>query len=348
LKKIIAIGSLIIFTSLILAACGGGAVEADTSGESASEAGEGAAVEEKAPEAKEDTLTAIRVSDGALDKDASFWNDAPILEVPTVNAEDPEALGGPTVMIQAAYDATYFYFRAEWSDATDSVLKNAWTWDGESFEKSGNEDRIMLVWPIQNNAEFASQGCGAACHNSADSTDEWYMGSDSEAVTYDAWHWKAARTNPVGYADDKWWGLQTDPDDYESSRHGDSRDGDHYANNKNENGDGPIFMSGADLTSSFIISGDEIDLDTSVLSAGDVIPGYIINRPDGSRGDIDAVGVWENGRWVVVLRRMLNTGNEDDVVFNPPKLVPFGLAIVDDGGGLPHTVGADPITLEWD
>jgi len=325
MKRIFVFSAMIFLVSAMLTACGGGAAEG-----------------------KEGSLVAIHVADGALDADAGFWNDAPVLEVPTVNAEDPEDDGGPTVMMQAAYDDTYFYLRTEWADPTESILKSAWAWDGESFEKSGNEDRVMLLFPIQNNAEFASQGCGAACHNSADSTDDWYMGSDSDSVTYDAWHWKAARTNPVGYTDDKWWGPQTDPDDYESSRHGDERDGSHYAGNKNEDGDAPIYMSGIDIASSFIFSGDEVDLDTSFLSAGDIVPGYVVSRPDGSRGDIDAVGFWENGRWVVVMRRLLNTGHDDDVVFNPPKALPLGVSVVDDGGGLPHTVSADPITLEWE
>jgi hypothetical protein len=325
MKKVFTSLSLIIFASLVLTACGGGALEA-----------------------KEGTLTAARVAIGSMDPAAEFWERSPVLEVPTVKAEDPESGDGPAIMLQAAYDDTYLYVRAEWQDATESVLKKGWTWDGAGFEQSGNEDRIMFLFPITNNAEFSSKGCAEACHNTADSVDDWWMGSESEDVTYDAWHWKAARTGPVGYADDKWWGSQTDPEDYESARHGDEREGSHYSDNRTEDKSAPMYMNGADLSSPFIFLGDEVALDTSMLSAGDVVPGYVINRPDGSRGDIDAVGFWENGSWVVVLRRLLDTGNADDVVFIPPKAVPFGVSIVDDGGGLPHTVGPDVIVLEWE
>lgn len=324
MKRTLGTFLLIFAASLSLAACGGGTLEA-----------------------KEGVLTAVKVSNGELNAAADFWEGSPILEAPTINAEDPDTGVGPTIMLQAAYDNTYIYVRAEWLDSTESVLKNAWTWDGKSFEKSGNEDRIMFLFPITTNPEFSSKGCAAACHNTADNTDEWWMGSDSEDVRYDAWHWKAARTNPVGYADDKWWGPQLDPDDIESSRHGDSKEGSHYSDNRNEEKTAPLFMNGADPSSVFIILGSEVVIDTSLLTPGDVVPGYTINRPGGSRGDIDAVGFWNNGRWVVTLRRLLDTGNADDVIFLPPKAVPFGISIVDNGGGLPHTVGPDVIVLEW-
>ncbi|MBK7919353.1 MAG: hypothetical protein IPJ94_24450 [Chloroflexi bacterium] len=57
--------------------------------------------------------------------------------------------------------------------------------------------------------------------------------------------------------------------------------------------------------------------------------------------------MWADGTWVVVYRRLLNTGHEDDVSFSPPKAVPFGMSVVDNGGGLPHTVGTEVLTLEW-
>lgn len=325
MKKIFVSLPLVFVVSLALTACGGGAIEG-----------------------KEGTLIAARISTGSMDAAADFWARSPVLEVPTVDAEVPDSEAGPTIKLQAAYDDNYLYVRAEWHDATESVLKKGWTWDGEGFEQSGNEDRIMFLFPITNNAEFSSKGCAVACHNSADEQDTWWMGSDSDDVSYDLWHWKAARSNPVGYSDDQWLGPQIDTEDVESAHHGDERGGSQYADNRNEDKTAPIYMHGSDLSAVFIFLGDEVDLDTSLLSAGDVVPGYVINRPDGSRGDIDAVGYWENGTWVVVLRRLLDTGNVDDVVFIPPKAVPFGVSIVDDGGGLPHTVGPDVIVLEWE
>ncbi|UCH27761.1 MAG: hypothetical protein JSV66_09010 [Trueperaceae bacterium] len=292
------------------------------------------------------TLTAVRASDLSLDAGAAYWTDAPTLEVQMVAAQEGDA-DGPVVMLQAVYDNDSIAIRAEWADATESVMKNAWTWDGTAFTKSGDEDRIMFAWPIGNNPDFASKGCTAACHNEGDDTSTWWMGSDSDDVRFDAWQWKAARTNPVGYIDDKWWGTLTDPEDVESSRHGDSREGGSYANNRNEEQTGPTFMSSEGTAARFIVDGQQIELDTSTLAVGDVIPGYILAAAVGSRGDIATRGVWTDGKWVVVLMRPLDTGHDDDTVFRVRRRTPFGLSVVDDGGGLSHTVGEEVLVLDW-
>jgi len=44
----------------------------------------------------------------------------------------------------------------------------------------------------------------------------------------------------------------------------------------------------------------------------------IVSKPVGSRGDIEASGAWANGKWVVVQRRLLNTGHDDEVDGQPP------------------------------
>ncbi len=206
----------------------------------------------------------------------------------------------------------------------------------------------MFLWPMGNNAEFASQGCATACHNTSENSDEWWMGSDSEDVRYDAWQWKAARTNPAGYVDDKWWGTQEDPTDVESSRHGDSKDSGGYADNRNEDKTAPIFLSSKGNDVQFIFSGEEVELDTTSLQTGAVIPGYVLTKPVGSRGDIETQGTWTDGKWVVVIRRPLNTEHDDDVVYTPSKPMPFGLAVVDSGGGINHTISSDVLTLNWE
>lgn len=88
-------------------------------------------------------------------------------------------------------------------------------------------------------------------------------------------------------------------------------------------------------------------VDTSLLAPGDIIPGYILAKPVGSRSDIEANAVWADGKWVVVMRRALDTGHEDDVVLTPPKPVPFGMSVIDNGGGIAHTVAPEVLTLEW-
>ena len=297
--------------------------------------------------AQSNTLTAINVDEATLDSEASFWEDATELVIATEATLEDEP-DGPSVHLKAAYDDESIVIRAEWSDETESVLKNSWTYDGSAFSKSGDEDRLMFAFPIENNAEFANKGCTAACHDSADDEADWWMGSEDESLRYDAWQWKAARTNPVGQVDDKWWGTQEDPDDVESSRHGDSKESGGYSNNRNEEEIGPSFMHGSDLGASYILNGEEIPVDTAALETGMVVPGYLVSPAIGSRGDVATKGVWADDKWVVVIKRPLDTGNDDDVVFNPSKPVPFGVSVVDDGGGLEHAVSPDVLILDWE
>ena len=182
---------------------------------------------------------------------------------------------------------------------------------------------------------------------SADDEAEWWMGSDDDSFRYDAWQWKAARTNPVDQVDDKWWGVQEDPNDVESSRHGDSKESGGYSNNRNDEQTGPNFMHGSDLSASYILEGEEVAVDTNILEKGMIVPGYIVSPAIGSRGDVAAKGVWIDGKWVVVIKRQLDTGNDDDVMFNPPKPLPFGFSVVDNGGGLDHTVSPEVLILNW-
>lgn len=328
----------LLIAGLLLAACGSAATDSGSQAAGAPDA--------NVSDAPGNTLTAVKVDAASADADAAYWADAPVLSVATVGSTEGAA-GGPTVNVQAVYDAQNFALRLEWADSTESVLKSAWTWNDSAFSKSDDEDRVALAWPIGNNAEFATQGCSVACHNMADTKSEWWMGSDSEDVRYDAWHWKAARTNPVGQADDKWWSVLADPTDVESSRRSDAKESGGYKDNVNEAKDGPAFMNSEDLSNLYILTGQEVEIDVTQLTDGAVVPGYVIAPAIGSRGDITANGTWSDGKWTVVLIRPLDTGHDDDVVLTPPKAYPFGLSVFDNSGGLEHAVGPDVLTLKW-
>ena len=47
---------------------------------------------------------------------------------------------------------------------------------------------------------------------------------------------------------------------------------------------------------------------------------------------------------MVMLSRKLDTGHEDDVVFNPKKKYSFALAVFDDSGS-DHSKATEPMTL---
>ncbi|MCX6048693.1 MAG: ethylbenzene dehydrogenase-related protein [Chloroflexi bacterium] len=296
--------------------------------------------------APSNTITAVKVDTLTTDSAAAYWANAPVSTVHTKATEKGKA-DGPDVNIQAAYDGKNIAMRLEWADTTESNLNKAWTWDGSKFSRSKDlGDRMGVLFPIENNANFSSKGCAGACHNLDADPEKWWMGSESADSRFDLWQWTAASSNPVGQAQDEWMGAQEDPADMESATHSDALKSGGSVSNVNKAKDGPAFM-GNDLSASFIITGEQTPIDTSKLTQGAVIPPSILAPWVGSRGDVQAKGVWKDGKWVVVLLRALDTGNDEDLVLTPPKAYPLGVAVFDHIDLVGHTTTADVLTLEW-
>jgi hypothetical protein len=53
-------------------------------------------------------------------------------------------------------------------------------------------------------------------------------------------------------------------------------------------------------------------------------------EPQGSTADILVNSSWQNGKWVLELRRKLDTGNPDDKAFEVGKVYYISLAVFDD------------------
>lgn len=113
----------------------------------------------------------------------------------------------PPVVLKAAYDDKNIYLLATWKDETMDVSKERWEFDGTKWIRSAastklggepgkfDEDRIAIWFDI-NAQDFKTEGCLALCHSDR-------MRSRNADGKADLWHWKAARTNPLGYADDQ-------------------------------------------------------------------------------------------------------------------------------------------------
>jgi len=110
------------------------------------------------------------------------------------------------VTFQAAYDSTYVYLLATWDDFTSTLndQKERWEFDGTTWTQTdssvNDEDRISIWWPI-NFADFdngGTDGCLSLCHIGANR-----MGTTDLTARADLWHWKAARTNPLGFSDEQ-------------------------------------------------------------------------------------------------------------------------------------------------
>jgi hypothetical protein len=112
----------------------------------------------------------------------------------------------PPVTLKAAYDDKNIYILATWPDMTktESIHKQMWVFDGlfwvQTTSKVNDEDRLAIWWDI-NAQDFAKEGCAALCH--ADDPQDQRMRTRNPDGHADLWHWKSARTNPMGLADDQ-------------------------------------------------------------------------------------------------------------------------------------------------
>ena len=247
------------------------------------------------------------------------WNNADAFDITVGESSDYQnAFGQIDVTMKAVQDGEYVYFLASWEDASENIDKHMWTYANGAWEEEGNEDRIYFMWDTGLNGTEGAD-CSSMCH-APDPGKMWTTGGG----WVDVWHWKAARTNPVNLADDKYFNGDYQESDgtvaVDGGRHGDAKTIGIYSDNI-ENGmpkySGPI------TDGHYIIipvGSDESALtpfvDNSTTQAMN-IPGYIVNEnADGSRSDVSAKGVWNNGVWTVELKRRLNTGNPgDDVIF---------------------------------
>ncbi len=236
--------------------------------------------------------------------------------------------GGPSnTIVKAAYDDDNVYFLVKWEDPTktENIHKAMWTYNAadNAWKQSGNEDRVYLLFNI-NATDFNSGGCSVYCHTGNPDWDisEDKMGTNNPGETIDVWHWKAARTNPMGNADDKHWVDLTQGKEitYEgeiklTTRLADSGSG-FYSGNKEAGL--PKFMHNNDpgANMAFLFTEEAIGFDSYAnWKDGDTIPGYVLKQGSGSRADVITAAAYSGGTWVVEFKRSLITNNLDDVQF---------------------------------
>ena len=254
--------------------------------------------------------------------------DEDIVHTSTASCHHGSALPEPVVVdIRAFYTDKELFLRLEWQDATADNAMRQWTFDGNTWSSGASfEDGFGLLWDSR--GSFSRFTCSHACHISdfGVSGDNFHASNKMQLArpdtSLDLWNWKADRTGRLGFADDRLINKK--------GMHGDVpgelfRPNSEYfsaglGNEPFSTGDSPLLdISGAAIDSTFRV-------------AGSTAPGYLTDRPVGSRADVAAHARHEQGNWIVVLRRQLNTGDPKDVVFMPgdESGVAFGLSIMDN------------------
>jgi hypothetical protein len=201
---------------------------------------------------------------------------------------------GKDISLKVVHTKDKVFFLVQYPDATEDRLHKPWVWD-KKLEVYAigpqREDTFTFKWNM-------------------DSKEKDLSNFSDDSYTADIWYWKAHRTDPVGYADDKRHILSDTPGKKAkelTSRSGKKR----YLMRLGDKG--------------------KSAQKKQILSEykGDVVAQYKARKPEGSRADIKANGTWRKGIWTIEFGRNLKTGNADDIQFmaDPSRKYLFGVSI---------------------
>lgn len=198
------------------------------------------------------------------------------------------------ITLKAVYTGDTVFFLVQYTDPSEDRLHKPWVWDKElKAYKLGpqREDTFAFKWNMEDKEVDLSNF-----------SDDLYIA--------DVWYWKANRTDPLGYADDKHHILASEP-------------GKKAKELKSKSGKTRYFMRVGDAGK----SAQKKRILTSY--EGDIQSQYLVVEPEGSRADIRAKGTWKDGVWTIEFSRKLNTGNPDDLQLDPAsgKKYFFGVSI---------------------
>ncbi len=212
------------------------------------------------------------------------------------------------VKIKAIRTDKMIFFLVQFPDKNESRSQKALHWDKEiEMYNLGpeREDSFVFKW------NMARQDIDLSVF-----ADEVY-----EA---DIWFWKAGRTDPAGFADDKRHVLSASPT--KKCKQITSKTGK------------TMYLQRISDTGKSAYSGD-----IPIEYKGDIISQYKRRQPQGSRADIKAKGNWIDGKWSIELCRALDTGHNDDVSFTVGEKYQFGIAISEIAGKKPDIKSEKPL-----
>ena len=252
----------------------------------------------------EQSLVAIPVAEPPLIDGSA--NDPAWQNVPGITTLDKTS--GLPIRIKAIYTGTEIFFQVSFPDPDESRTHKSWVWDEKrSIYTVGNdrEDIFIIKWNME--PEPVDLSINSASPYRAD-----------------IWYWKACRTDGAGYADDK-----------------------SHVYSRTEERDATEIISSSGETMYLLRTGDEGESAyKAVLISeyeGDILPRYTLQQPTGSRSDVRARGVWQNGEWTIELGRKLLTHNQDDIQFSPGKKYLFGVSRYEIAGRKPNAKLTDPL-----
>lgn len=201
---------------------------------------------------------------------------------------------GKKILLRSVYTDDRVFFLVRFPDAAQNFLHKPWVWnaDEKKYESGPHrEDTFVFKWNMME-----------------EDVDLSVFSDDNYRA--DVWYWKANRTNPAGFADDKTQVL---------------------ADSASKKSKEKVSLTGKPRHLSRISDAGKAPYITYEPSAYEknLVDAFPQGVPDGSRADVNAKGEWNGGAWVVEFARDLNTGHDDDLQFDPAtgKSYLFGVSI---------------------
>lgn len=214
------------------------------------------------------------------------------------------------IELKAVHDGVTLYLLAEYPDADESRLHRALVWKPELNRYQNGparEDSLILKWGMSGSESGLTL-------------------KEDRPYRADIWYWKAHRTDHAGYADDK---IQY----YTTTR-----------DNKSL-----LLLSDSGKVFYLMRSGDQgVPAYKPKLQAAyseNLVPKYDLQTPSGSRADIRAKGVWQDGRWVIEFARKLKTGQADDLQMELGGAYRFGVSRYEIAGLQPESEEVSDVPL---
>ncbi len=193
-----------------------------------------------------------------------------------------DSASGKKILLRSVYTADQVFFLVQFPDAAENFLHKPWVWNAaEKKYATGPHrgDTFVFKWSMMDK-------------------DVDLTNFSDDSYRADVWYWKANRTNPAGFADDKTQVLADTPSKKSKEK---------------------VSATGKKRYLSRLSDAGKPPYKTYKPTAyeGDLVNAYPPGTPDGSRADVHAKGVWVGGFQTIEFARALNTGHDDDVQFDP-------------------------------
>ncbi len=243
--------------------------------------------------------------------DDAAWSAAQPLTLTAKHAMEPDKGASTPVTIRSVRTDTHVYFLVEWDDGTESVSHKSWTWNQQAGKYEEGKDREDM--------------CSLAFEHTGPFVADMLAGVEG---VWDVWHWKAARTNPQGYAMDKTHRYSKSKPEVKANAHKTADGSQIWIARPEDSGDSA-----------------EKKQPAPARHEADTVPQFITTAPTGSAADVQARGRWAGGRWTLELARRLDTHQADDTALDPSRSYLMSAAVFDHTGDMDKAT--DAITLSF-